>query len=46
MNAFKVVDIYRQLQNSPLLSILDLKENHPVAAEIDLSNMNDQTARQ
>ena len=40
MNALKVVDIYRQLQNSPLLAVHDLKENPSVAAELELSNMN------
>lgn len=40
MNALKVVDIYRQLQNSPLLNVGDLQENAAISAEIDLSNMN------
>ena len=40
MNALKVVDIYRQLQNSPLLAIYDLKENPTIAAEVDISNIN------
>ena len=40
MNALKVVDIYRQLQNSPLLSVVDLKENQAIQTEIDLMNMN------
>lgn len=45
MNALKVVDLYKQLQNSPLLAIQDLKENQMVSAEIDLSNMNNMTPR-
>ena len=40
MNALKVVDVYRQLQNSPLLEVHSLKENPTMAAEIELSNMN------
>ena len=40
LNSLKVVDVYRQLQNSPLLAVHDLKENPTIAAEVDLSNMN------
>ena len=45
MNSLKVVDIYRQLQNSPLLAVHDLKENLAIAAEVDMMNLNGTSSR-